>query len=171
MALPELLTNCTAYVDGEDFLGRITKVKTPKFTLKMHEHQPGGWFLTTKQRQGMEVLEATITFSEISFSALSHFGIASGRVPLTVRGYAQNDQVEREHLIYMRGSCYDIEAGEFTPGDAGTSSELTVMFNLQFCAWYIDRVEAQYVDGPNLIHRAGGVDQLAEMRRILGRAA
>jgi P2 family phage contractile tail tube protein len=65
MGLPRKLVNLNTYVNGTDYRGVISEFEQPKLAESTNDYRGGGMPGTIKQKNGLEAMEATLTFGGI----------------------------------------------------------------------------------------------------------
>lgn len=160
--IPRKLKNFLAYINGEDYGGRVPEVELPKLTRKMVEYYAGGMAGPIDIDMGAEKLEGSITLAEFSVAAMKHFARSDvAAIPIRITGAVVSDSGTSGTdaiAIVMRGRWKEIELGTFKRGDDHT---VKFAYTLSAFEFYVNDEEIIFIDHPNNIYRIGGVDMLA----------
>lgn len=168
MGMPAVLKNFAVFVDGVSYAGEVTEITPPKLTRKLEEYRAGGMNMGAKVDQGMEALEAELTAGGWLKELIAQFGKpGASTVPVRFVGAVQRDDTGEYSSVemYMRGRWEEVDMGS---GKAGDNTEFKAKLALTYYRLVWDGEEICEVDAINMIERFGGVDNLAEVRRILG---
>ncbi len=164
--LPRLLKHFNAYVDGDDWSGKVDSATPPNLAFVMEEHRAGGMNGPIKLEMGMEAMTATLVFSDISPRLYGLLG--TDVIPITLRGsvQAQGVGVDPEPVVInMRGRFASLETGEWKPG---AKTVLTVTAELEYFRYRQKDVEIVEIDILNMVQSFNGVDQMAKHRANIG---
>lgn len=164
----KVITNINVFVDGRGQSGQVEEMTPPTLALQTEAFRAGGMDTSTEIDMGMEPLKASFVMKKYAPEILKLFGfISGGSVPLTLRGGAQNDDGSVDAVVMkMRGKITSLDRGSWKPG---ATASMTVSVDLEFYQETVAGEEVALIDVKNMIRKIGGVDQMAEMRKALGR--
>ena len=155
-------------VDGRGYAGEVQSFTPPELTLAVEDKRAGGMDAPVAVDMGMEAL--TVSFAIFSYDRdlLNLWGLArNGRVGVTARASLESpDGSTKAVKLSSRGLITQVREGEWTAGGAPT-----LVFT-QRCDFFERTVAGQVVhriDVPGMVRIIGGVDQLEEHRRNIGR--
>ena len=165
--LDDILKNMALYVDGRGYAGNVEELVLPKLTMKMEEYRNGGMDSPIDIEMGMEKLEAEFTLTRFDRNLLTLFGLAPGQIiPLTIRGAVVSDNGATQPVIVnLQGQIKELDYGTWKPGEKTT---LKCMVSVRFYKLTLGAAIVHQIDIPNMIRIVNGVDQLAQIRGILG---
>lgn len=165
--IPRVLKNFTVVVDGRGYAGKAEEVKLPKLTIKTEEYRGGGMDMPVKIDMGMEAMETELTFLEYNEEVFKLFGLRSlAPVQLTLRGALDDEQGNLTGVtVNLRGKWEELDFGSWKIGDKAT---LKVKVTLTYYKLNMGNVDLIEIDAQNMIRIINGVDQLAEVRALLG---
>lgn len=168
MALPRLLKNQNAFIDGVGYIGEIETMNPPKLARKFEGWRGAGLDAEVQIDMGMEAMEAELTFGGLPDAIFNSFGTTRlDGVQIRMVGAYQRDDTGQVAAVeqVMRGRFAEIDQGETkTGGDSKTK----VKCNAVYYKLLIDGREVVEVDVLNLVCRVNGVDRLAEQRAAIG---
>jgi uncharacterized protein len=162
--LKDVLRKVTAFVDGHNYAGQATQVTLPELNVQTEEIRAGGMDSPMKVDMGMELGDASLQFATVPAEAMKLLGKPD--IQLTLRG----------SLVSFDGSVRGATAvlqGRFignNPGDwqAGQPGQFTATFAPHYYKLTIEGDVIYEIDVPGMKRIIGGVDQLADERRVLG---
>ena len=165
--LDDILKNMALYVDGRGYAGNVEELVLPKLTMKMEEYRNGGMDAPIDIEMGMEKLEAEFTLTRFDRNLLTLFGLAPGQIiPLTIRGAVVSDNgTVQPVIVNLQGQIKELDYGTWKPGEKTT---LKCMVSVRFYKLTHGAAIVHQIDIPNIIRIVNGVDQLAQIRGILG---
>ena len=164
--LPRLLQNFNAYIDGENFMGRVTGVQLPELSLITQEHRGGGMDAALDNDMGMEKLDVSITLAEYSETAIAQFGNISANTQVTLRGSIRRQgEIAQPVEIRCVGMFKTLERDEW---QTGQNSAMTITANCNSYIEVINGRELINIDVLNGVRIIDGVDRLADQRANLG---
>lgn len=164
MALPRIIKNFNAFVDGVSYFGLAAEAKLPAVKVQTEGHRGSGMDGGVGIDVGMEGLSAEITFSEWSAVILKKLGRVE-RFVLRPAAGSPNDFSATTIIATMTGLITTSEPGDLKPG---TGSMLKIGMDVRAYKLEVDNEVIYDIDLVNAVRRIGGVDQLAEIRRAMG---
>ncbi|OHV85811.1 phage major tail tube protein [Ensifer sp. LCM 4579] len=163
-SLPRQLKAFNLYTDGESFAGRIDTFTPPSLAFLMEAHRAGGMDAPKEIEMGMEVMTATMVFSDYSPRLLSLLG--KDGVPFVARGAVQKQGANPEPVIInMRGM---LKTGEHSDWNPGAKSTNTFTLTLDYYRFRQNGVQLAEIDILNMQRTFGEEDQLAALRAAIG---
>lgn len=166
MPIPKKVTHFDCFVDGHGHAGVIEEVELPKLTLKMEEWRGGGMDTPAQIDLGTEKLEATLTLGENVRAILKLWGLFGSERGLTLRASQGAGAAAEGIVVEMRGTCAELDMGTLKAGDANKTKH---KFALSYYRLAIGGEDLIEIDIENMVRKVGGVDQLAAVRKNLGR--
>lgn len=167
-ALPSTLKNMTLFGDGESWAGKVPECNIPKLARKMEAYRGGGMAGEVDIDLGQEKIEFEWSAAELLETALKGYGAATvDGVQLRFVGAFQSDTTGTYDgwEVVVRGRHSEID-----PGAQKVGSITEAKFKTS-CSYYkLSKNDAALIeiDLINMVFKVGGVDRLAEERRILG---
>ena len=166
--LQQTIKYVDVHVDGRGYLTKATSCELPQLRVNTEEVR-AGLDAPEKIDMGIEALTCTLVCRGVDGDLAAQWGVTTGEeTPLVIYG-AQTDSDGNVEPIRadMRGRLH-----EFNPGrlQTGRIAEVRWMFDLSYYKLQVDGRERFLIDIPNFIRRIDGVDQLAAIRRALGRS-
>lgn len=163
--IPQFLTNCRIYNQGNVLMGVDGDLTLPKFEStaetisgagilgEFDSPVPGAY-----KSQTIEVGFRTIDPSMFTMAAQSSNSALTFRGSQQVNDYAAGGVINQGVRVETRGPIKGLDLGKASPGKA-TGSKLTQ--EILFIAVYLDNAEVLYLDKLNFIYRVNGQDMLA----------
>ncbi|WP_444667186.1 phage major tail tube protein [Cereibacter changlensis] len=164
MALPRVIKNFNAFVDGISYFGLATEAKLPAVKLQTEAHRGAGMDGPVGIDVGMEGLSAEISFAEWSPALLKKLG-RQERFVLRPGMQSASDWSTTTVIATLTGLVSANDYGDLKPG---TGSTLKLTMDVRAYKLEVDGETVLEIDLVNAIRRIGGTDQLAEMRRAMG---
>lgn len=167
MGLSRELKNMTAWVDGDNYLGRIKEFEEPKLALVTEDVRNGGMLGPVAVDRGIDKLVASLVAAGLEVYLTRYFGTTDiGGVPLRLVGAYQADDGEKPDAveIYCNGRWTEIDHGKSAPKD-GTEHKYTLA--LVYYRRVVNGVTEIEIDMVNGVFFVGGVDRYAEIMDIL----
>ncbi len=164
MALPKIIRNFNAFVDGVSYFGLCTEAKLPWPKIQTEAHRGAGMDGPVGIDMGMEALSAEATFAEWNPTLLKTVG-TNRRVVFRPAAQAEGSDTADTIIATIGGLITSNEGSDLKPG---TGSPLKLMWdvrqyrleiNNEVC-WDIDLVAGKRI--------VGGTDQLAALRQAMG---
>lgn len=164
--LPKVLKNINLYVDGRNYLGKVTALTPPKLTTKDEEYRGGGMAGAVSYAMGYEELTASWTLAEIDADLLKLSGLgAQHAVPVQMRGVMHDEQGNvGSVVITLRGRIHEADLGELKVGE---KNEAKFSMKVNFYELKVNDELVHYVDVINNVWIIGGVDQTLAQRTVL----
>lgn len=165
--LPHTLEGFSVFVDGDKYAGISKSVTLPKLKQKTKDYKSGGMSVAVKLPSGgLEPLDVSLVFNDFPKKLLRAFGFRrKGPLDITVRGYMEIHDSERELVISMSGHIYDMDLGDV---DADESIvELKMVANLLYYKFEMDGEVIHEIDAINCVTIIDGEDRSASKRRAL----
>lgn len=164
MALPRIIKNFNAFVDGISYFGLAESAKLPAVKIQTEAHRGSGMDGPVGQDVGMEGMSSEITFSEWSPVILGKLG-RQERFVFRPAKSAATDFTASPIIATMSGLITTSEPEDLKPG---TVSKLKMMMDVRTYRLELDGSVVFDIDLVNGKRVIGGVDQLAELRRAMG---
>lgn len=163
--LPRVLRGFNVYLDGENFIARVTECTLPTLNLQVAEFRAGGLDAPVDLDMGMEKLDVQFTIAEYTPSIIRQFGLLTADRQLVVRGALQRQgEAAVKFAVRLQGGIKTLERPALSQGEPGS---LQVTIN---CNSYIEEQDGQEdvnIDILNFRRVIGGVDQLETIRAAL----
>ncbi|WP_460152761.1 phage major tail tube protein [Pseudomonas sp. S2_B07] len=165
--IPQVLSNCAAFVDGVSFAGDVPTLSLPKLTQKTDDYQGGGMSAPIEMAMGLEKLEAAFTTNGVRRESLKYFGLADQTACNIVfrAAYRGLKGAVTPVVVTMRGGIKEVDMGDWKPGD---KAEIKHAIKLVYYKLEIDGRVMYEIDPVNMIQVIDGVDQLAAERSAIG---
>lgn len=165
--IPEVLSNCAAFIDGVSFAGEVPTLTLPKLTKKTDDYQGGGMSAPIEMGLGLEKLEAAWTTNGVRRESLKYFGLADQTACNAVfrAAYKGLKGSVKAVIVTLRGAVKEVDMGDWKPGD---KAEIKHAMSVTYYKLEIDGRVMYEIDPLNMIQVVDGVDQLAEERSALG---
>lgn len=167
MGLPRKLKNCSAYVNGRSYLGKIAEFELPKLATSTQDWRGGGMPGAVKIDTGLELGEAKLKMGGLEAELLRNFGetaIDGVRLHLIGAYQADNGSSPDAVEVYIGGRFTEIGFGTSKPGD-DTEHEYTVPPSYyRLVVNGRTEIEIDMIAG---IYRVNGVDRYAEIMAII----
>lgn len=164
------ITNGNVYLDGGSYMGRASEVQLPKVVTKFTEHGGLGLHGTLELPGGLEKMEAKVNWGNVYTEVLAAASNPYAARTIMVRGnaevFSQTGRVAEFPVVsIMKGFFKGPDGGTYKQNEAvGLETELT-------CHYLMIKhngVVIVEVDVFNNIHRANGVDLLANYKINVG---
>lgn len=163
--IPRVLRNFSAFVNGSDYIGRVTEVELPDLKLKTEEHRGGGMDAPAELDMGMDALTSKVTFAEYIPDVLKAFGKLGTGQRLMFRGALQRDQETAVPcVVEMVGGFKSSTMGSWKAGDVATHE---VEAALRYYKLEIGDEVIFEIDVDNMVRIVDGVDLLASQRAAI----
>lgn len=128
--IPRVLRNFSAFVNGRDYVGRVTECELPALEVKTEEHRGGGMDSPAEVDMGMNLLTSTIKFAEYDPDLLKLFGKLGPQERVMLRGALQRDQETAVPcVVEMNGGFKSAKMGSWKAGDV---AELELEASLRY---------------------------------------
>lgn len=165
--IPEVLSNCAAFIDGVSFAGEVPTLTLPKLTKKTDDYQGGGMSAPIEMGLGLEKLEAAWTTNGVRRESLKYFGLADQTACNAVfrAAYKGLKGSVKAVIVTLRGAVKEVDMGDWKPGD---KAEIKHAMSVTYYKLEIDGRVMYEIDPLNMIQVVDGVDQLAAERSALG---
>ncbi|WP_455475319.1 phage major tail tube protein [Bartonella sp. B17] len=165
LSTPRILTNFNLYLDGGSYGGRCDSVTLPNLTATVESHRAAGMNGSIDIATGIEALTMQMVISDFDPKLITLFN--NDDCAITLRGAvkAQGKEKEEGVIINARGLYKGLE---FSQWQGGSKTTQTVSASLTYYRYRQNDVDYAEIDLLNMVQKIGGVDQLAEQRRILG---
>ena len=166
--LPHFIKQGNFIADGYGLIGKIENVKLPDLKHKTEEWRGGGMPGDIDVEVGFEKLTFPFKIGGVDTRIFKTYGLRVGAVkPFQVLGHAVAEDTEETMGVaaYMRGKLLELELDEIKAGSPGMLSGVVA---LHYYRLLINEEEMIEYDPINLVHKIGGVDQLAATRANLG---
>ena len=165
--IPQVLTNCAAFVDGVSFAGDVPTLTLPKLTQKVTDYQGGGMSAPIELATGLDKLEAAFTTNGIRRESLKYFDLSDQTACNVVFRASYKGLKGRVTpvVVTMRGGIKEVDMGDWK---AAGEAEIKHALKLVYYKLEIDGRVMYEIDPINMVQVVDGVDQLAEERSALG---
>lgn len=164
MALPRVIKNFNAFVDGQSYFGLCLTGTLPVPKIMTEGHRGAGMDGPVGIDMGMEAMSASLTFAEHRADLLKQLGRQARFVMRPAMGSA-SDFGAVPMIATIGGLITTPETGELKPGANAT---LKLDMDVRYYRLEIGNEEILEIDLVNAIRKIGGTDQLAEIRRAMG---
>lgn len=164
MALPRIIKNFNAFLDGTSYFGLVEEGKLPAVKIQTEAHRGAGMDGPVGLDVGMEGMTAELTFSEWLPAVIGKLGRQERLVLRPAKGSA-TDFSAAPVIATMTGLITTSEPDALKPG---TGSKMKMTMDLRSYRLEIDGETVLNIDLVNAVREIGGVDQLAELRRAMG---
>jgi len=167
--MPNRISNANIYMNGNNFVGRAKEIELPDIELTLSEQESLGIFGTPEYVDGIEPLEATITwdsfYPEWARLAADFTRAVELQVRASVETYGQTGRESTTALVTTMRAIFKVNP-------LGTYSQKEqAEFESELAVHYVKQVFGREVivefDAHNNIYKAGGVDLLAGFRQNL----
>lgn len=165
MALPRVIKNFNTFWDGIDYFGLAESAKLPAVKIQTEAHRNSGMDGPIGLDVGTEGMTSEITFSEWLPAVLAKLG-RQERFVLRPAMSSATDFTARPVIATMSGLITTSEPEDLKPG---TVSKLKMTMDVRTYRLEVDGSTIYDIDLVNGKRVIGGVDQLAELRRAMGR--
>jgi len=165
--IPQVLTQCVAFIDGVSLSGDVPSLTLPKLTQKTNDYQGGGMSAPIELATGLDKLEAAFTTNGVRRESLKYFGLADQTACNVVfrASFRGLKGAITPVVVTMRGGIKEVDMGDWKP--AG-EAEIKHALKLVYYKLEIDGRVMYEIDPINMIQVVDGVDQLAAERSALG---
>jgi P2 family phage contractile tail tube protein len=165
---PKVLRGFNLFVDGRGYAGKVEELELPKLTLKTEEFRAGGMDAPVELDMGMEKLECSFTFGDISTDIMKAFGLGHNQpVSLTFRGaLGLGDANVVPVVVRAQGMMREQDLGTWKPGDK-LQHKMSVA--LKYYSYEQDGETIHEIDIENMVRIIDGTDILAAARAAIGR--
>lgn len=163
MAIPRVIRNFNAFVDGISYFGVASEAKLPQLKIMTEAHRGAGMDGPVGIDMGTEGMSSEITFDEWKPELLAKTG---SQQRFVLRPAAVGDAGDVDTIIATIGGLITgTELGDLKPG---TKATLKLMMDVRTYRLEINGTVLHDVDLVNGRRVVGGADQLAEIRRAMG---
>lgn len=168
MGMPNKLKHFNVFQNGVSYIGKTAELTLPKLSRKMEEYRGGGMVGPVQVDLGQEAMEIEWSLGGLDRDVLKQYGSASADgVMLRFAGAYQDDgsgtwtAVE----VVVRGRQKEHDFGNAKAGDDTTHK---VTMPLSYYKLSINGEVIIEIDVLNTIQSIGGIDSLADVRKIIG---
>lgn len=164
------LTNGNLYVDGTNYLGKVSELELPTVTQKMADHVALGMIGSFQLPSGVESMEAKILWNAPYADALKVAADPNTVRQLQIRGnLEQYDSSGRSaqvpYKVFLSAQFKSFPGGNFKQHE---NIEMETMLNVLSMKVVIDTEQIIEIDVLANIYKAGGVDLLEQYRINIG---
>ena len=165
--IPQMLSNTNLFVDGVSFAGDVPSLTLPKLTVKTEAHRGGGMAGEIDMDMGLEKLEASWTSTGVRREMMKYFGLSDQTGCNAVfRGAFKGLKGATTGVVAtLRGGLREVDPGEWS---AGSKAEFKYAVDVTYYKLEIDGRVMYEIDPINSVRVIDGVDQLADVRNVLG---
>ena len=165
--IPQTLFNTNMFVDGQSLQGDVPSLSLPKLTVKTEEYRGGGMDAPVGMDMGLEKLEASFTTNGVRKEVLKYFGAFDQTgFSASFRGAFKGQKGATTGVVAtLRGGLREVDPGEWS---AGSKAEFKYAVDVTYYKLEIDGRVMFEIDPINSVRVIDGVDQLADVRSILG---
>jgi P2 family phage contractile tail tube protein len=164
LAIPRIIRNFNAFVDGVSYFGLATEAKLPQVKIQTEAHRGAGMDGPVGIDLGTEGMSCEITFAEWSPPLLKQVGTQL-RYVLRPAAAAEIGEDVDTIIATVGGLITASETGDLKPGASAT---LKQAMDVRYYRLEINGQEIWEIDLVNGKRRVGGVDQLVGIRRAMG---
>ncbi|RQS30258.1 phage major tail tube protein [Burkholderia sp. Bp8992] len=168
MGMPSKLKHFNVFVNGTSYLHKTPELTLPKLSRKMEEYRGGGMPGPVQIDLGQEAMEIEWTLGGIERDMLRLYGKSTADgVMLRFAGAYQDETSELWMAveIVVRGRFKELDFGTAKPGDDTT---VKATMPLAYYKLSINGSTEIEIDVLNSILNIGGIDSLADVRKIIG---
>ena len=165
--IPQVLYDTNLFMGGISFSGDVPSVTLPKITVKTDSFRGGGMGGEIEMDMGLEKLEASFATNGIRREVLKNFGaFDQTSFNASFRGaFKGHKGAITGAVATLRGGLREVDPGEWAPG---AKAEFKYAVDVTYYKLEIDgRVMFEF-DPINSVRIIDGVDQLADVRNVLG---
>ena len=165
--IPQMLSNTNLFVDGVSFAGDVPSLTLPKLTVKTEAHRGGGMAGEIEMGMGLEKLECSFTTNGVRKEVLKYFGAFDQTgFNASFRGAFKGLKGATTGVVAtLRGGLREVDPGEWS---AGSKAEFKYAVDVTYYKLEIDGRVMYEIDPINSVRVIDGVDQLADVRNVLG---
>ncbi|HBR1366670.1 TPA: phage major tail tube protein [Klebsiella pneumoniae] len=155
MAVPHKLRLFTLFVNGDNYIGKVTSFTRPKLTRKTEDFQGGGMMGSVAVDLGLDsgAMEATAEFGGVIKSLLLEYGADIDGTRLRFAGEYYTDGDSQLIEVELRGRFTDFDGGESKQGEDTTE---TYTFKATYYKMTIDDKDVIEIDLLNFIYKKDG---------------
>lgn len=165
MAIPRILKNWQAFVNGVGYAGLLPKFEAPEVSRKMEAHRAGGMDGEFEMDMGMEAMTAKLTMDEPIADIISAFADGGGRVQVRGSFVRDNDGSRVAVVQEIGGRWKKINLGDW---EAGSKAPIEEEVAVDYYRVNIGGTDVIEIDVVNMIRIIGGVDELEGLRADIG---
>ena len=167
MALPKIVTSWDISLDGIGYMGIAESVQLPKIHEVYEEVWGSGMYAKQKVPVGIEPMEATIKFLEITPFVYNLFGLSADAAGIILKAGLRSDTKETVPLLaVLHGRVGSIETDAF---EGGKIPRQTITIQVKRYALSIGKHPAIVVDVENNVLNLMGMSTLTEgIKKALG---
>ena len=163
MAIPRVIRNFNAFVDGISYFGIALEAKLPQLKVMTEAHRGAGMDGPVGIDMGIEGMTSEITFAEWKPELLVKTGTQQRFV---LRPAMAGDDGDADTIIATLGGLVTgAETGDLKPG---TNATLKLMMDVRLYRLEVNGAVIHDIDLVNAKRIIGGVDQLSGIRRAMG---
>ena len=165
--IPQTLFNTNMFIAGQSLQGDVTSLSLPKVTRKTEEFRGGGMDASVAMDVGLEKLEASFAMSGVRREALKYVGaFDQNGFDASFRGAFKGLRGAVTGVVAtLRGGLREVDPGEWS---AGSKAEFKYIVDVTYYKLEIDGRVMFEIDPINSVRVIDGVDQLADVRNVLG---
>jgi P2 family phage contractile tail tube protein len=168
--LDEIIRDYVLFNGADRMVGRVSKFKPPALEIANEQFRGAGMDAPLPIDMGMNALVTSFTAIGVSKGMFASFGIISGIAgpKISVRAAALNPLtgISLPVIWTMQGVCTKLETSDLEPGKP---AETTLEMQLYYYAFIHSGMPVHTIDVANGIRMINGVDQLLQMRGLVGR--
>ncbi|KUY73342.1 phage major tail tube protein [Burkholderia cepacia] len=168
MGMPNKLKHFNVFLNGTSFLHKTPELTLPKLSRKMEEYRGGGMPGPIQIDYGQEAMEIEWTVGGIERDMLRQYGKSTADGVMLRFAGAYQDETSEQWMaveIVVRGRFKELDFGTAKPGDDTT---VKVTMPLAYYKLSINGSTEIEIDVLNSILSIGGIDSLADVRKIIG---
>lgn len=164
------LTNANVYLGADSLMGQAEEINLPEVKVKTAEHKALGMNASLELPAGLDKMEGKIKWTSFYKDSLVKVANPYATIQVQVRGNLEGYEAQGRVSEVPVVAVMSIQAKNF-PGVGLKQQENAEMETAFSCLYYkltIDGQDVIEVDVLANIHKAGGVDLLANYRTNLG---
>lgn len=155
MAIPHKLRLFSCFVNGDNYLGKVTSFTRPKLSRKVEDYQGGGMLGAVGVDLGLEAgaLDSTIVFGGVIKALFLEYGAEIDGTRLRFAGEYFTDGESQLVEVELRGRFTELDGGDSKQGE---DTEESYTFKSTYYKFSIDDQPIIEIDLLNFIYKKNG---------------
>ena len=155
MAIPHKLRLFSCFVNGDNYLGKVTSFTRPKLSRKIEDYQGGGMLGAVGVDLGLEAgaLDSTIVFGGVIKALFLEYGAEIDGTRLRFAGEYFTDGESQLVEVELRGRFTELDGGDSKQGE---DTEESYTFKSTYYKFSIDDQPIIEIDLLNFIYKKNG---------------
>lgn len=155
MAVPHILRLFTCFINGDNYIGKVTSFTRPKLSRKTEDFQGGGMIGAVAVDLGLEAgaLDSTVEFGGVIRELFLAYGADIDGTTLRFVGNYYTDDSDILVEVELRGRFIELDGGDSKQGEA-TSEKYT--FKSTYYKLSFDDKPIWEIDLLNFIYKKNG---------------